>query len=165
MKIEQDTAVQVHYKLSDGEGTVIDSSEGQQPLTYLHGHGNLVIGVENALVGLSAGAEVQVVVPAAEGYGEHDPELDVAIPLSAFPDEARGQLQEGVMFQGPHPTDETKAAAYTVIEVVGEEVRCTANHPLAGMTLHFELKVVDVRTATAEELDHGHVHGPGGHEH
>ena len=162
MQIEQNSAVSVHYHLTDQNGEVLDSSRGEQPMEYLHGHGNLVTGVERALLGQEVGARIQVEVPPVDGYGERDPALDVAIPLSVFPAETHPRLQPGAMFEGPHPTDKTRAAAFTVVEVVGSEVRCTANHPLAGMTLHFDLEVMDIREATADEVRQGQVLPPGG---
>jgi FKBP-type peptidyl-prolyl cis-trans isomerase SlyD len=134
-------------------------------MAYLHGHNNLVPGVERVLDGQSAGIKLDVEVSPEDGYGMRDPDLDIEVPLEAFPEDAREGLVAGAMFQGPHPTDESRPAMYTVIESTDEFVRCTANHPLAGVTLHFNLEVMDVRTATEEELTHGHIHGPGGHQH
>ncbi len=165
MNIEKDSAVSMKYTLKDGDGNVIDSSQGSEPLAYLHGHGNLVPGVERALEGQAAGAHVDVVVSPEDGYGERDSNLDGAIPKDAFPEDVVDQLAPGVMFQGPHPVDQTQMAHFTVMEVTDSEIRCTANHPLAGVTLHFDIDIVDVREATTEELAHGHIHGPGGHNH
>jgi FKBP-type peptidyl-prolyl cis-trans isomerase SlyD len=165
MTIQKDSAVRIHYHLTDSEGTVIDSSKGAEPLAYLHGHGNLVPGVEAALVGQEAGAKLDVVVPPEEGYGVPDPDLDLLIPMDMFPEEAHAELTEGAMFQAPHPKDESSVAVFTVVGVDDGKVKCTANHQLAGVTLHFNLEVVEVREATAEELAHGHIHGPGGHHH
>jgi FKBP-type peptidyl-prolyl cis-trans isomerase SlyD len=165
MNIEKDRAVTLSYHLTDDDGKVIDSSRESGGMPYIHGHGNLVPGVERALDGKAAGANFDVVVSPEDGYGVHDPQLDVAIPKDAFPEDVVGQLAPGVMFQGPHPRDQRKMAMFTVAEVLDAEVRCSANHPLAGQTLHFNLEVLDVREATVEEVAHGHVHGPGGHEH
>ena len=160
MKIENNSAVLIHYHLTDSDGEVIDSSKGKDPLAYLHGHNNLVPGVERALDGQEVGAQMDVEVAPADGYGEHDPELDISVPLSAFPQDAHAELGPGAMFQGPHPSDQTKAAMYTVIELAGDEVRCTANHPLAGVTLHFNLEVVEIREATPAEVSQGRVLPP-----
>ena len=166
MNIEQDRAVLIHYHLTDSEGNVIDSSQGSdEPLAYLHGHGNLVSGVENALAGRSAGDKLDVVVPPEDGYGVRDPALDVAIPLEAFPEEARADLEPGIMFQAPHPADEDQVAVFTIMERLEDAVHCTANHPLAGVTLHFNLEIVEVREATEEEISVGHVHGQEDHQH
>ncbi|MFT7624925.1 MAG: FKBP-type peptidyl-prolyl cis-trans isomerase SlyD [Myxococcota bacterium] len=164
MNIAKDSAVQIHYHLTDAEGAVIDSSKGSDPLAYLHGHGNLVPGVENALIGKAIGDKMTVVVTPEEGYGVRDPGLDVQIPLAAFGEHA-SELAPGAMFAGPHPEDETKQVQYTVMEVLPEAVNASGNHSLAGVTLHFDLEVMEIRAATAEELQHGHIHGPGGHHH
>lgn len=165
MKIQKDSAVQIHYHLTDGDGEVIDSSKGNDPLAYLHGHGNLVPGVESVLIGKSAGDTLSTVVSPEEGYGVRDEGLDVAVPLQAFPEEVRTQLQVGEMFQGPHPTEEGGSAVFRIVVIEGDRILASANHPLAGVELHFDLEVVDVRAATEEELTHGHIHGPGGHHH
>ena len=165
MKIAKDTAVSIHYHLTDDDGDVIDSSRGKEPLAYLHGHGNLVPGVEKALDGQGAGAKLQTVVTPEEGYGSRDPELDVAIDLELFPEDVRPELQPGMMFQGEHPTEGEQSVHYTIVEVLEDRVHATGNHQLAGVTLHFDIEVIDVRAATAEELSHGHIHGPGGHDH
>ena len=165
MNIEQDRAVSIHYHLTDDAGEVIDSSKGKDPLAYLHGHGNLVPGVERALAGKVVGDAFNVVVSPEDGYGVHDPALNVAVPIEAFPEESRDNLVPGAMFHGPHPSVEDTVVTYAVAEVVEGEVRCSGNHPLAGVTLHFDLEVVSIREATAEELAHGHIHGPGGHQH
>ena len=165
MNIQKDSAVRIHYHLTSDNGDVIDSSRGREPLAYLHGHGNLVVGVEKALDGLSAGAKVEAVVPPEEGYGVRNPNLDVRVPLTAFPEEMRSQVAPGGQFHGQHPVHTDQVAVFTVVAVEGDSVLATGNHQLAGVTLHFDLEVVDVREATAEELAHGHIHGPGGHHH
>ena len=165
MKIEKDRVVTMNFPLTDAEGQVIDSSRETGPRPYLHGHGSLVSGVERALEGETVGANIDVVVPPEDGYGMHDPQLDVAIPRDAFPEDVVSQLAPGVVFQGPHPRDQRRMAMFTVAEVLDTEIRCSANHPLAGLTLHFNLEVVDIREATVEEIAHGHSHGPGGFQH
>ena len=165
MKISKNSAVLIHYHLTDDDGEVIDSSKGNDPLGYLHGHGQLVAGVENALEGKEEGAHLDIVVPPEQGYGVRDPELDVAIPIDSFPAEAHSQLQPGIMFEGSHPEKPEEDVVYTVVEVLADRVHATGNHALADMTLHFEIDVVTVRDATEEELAHGHLHGPGGHHH
>lgn len=165
MEISQDCAVRIHYHLTDADGEVIDSSRGREPLAYLHGHGNLVPGVESALLGLAAGATVTAVVPPDKGYGERNPDLDVAIDPDNFPPEVRSELRPGAMFRAHHPTEDTEVVTYTVVNVHPDRIEATGNHALAGITLHFDLEVVDVRAATEEELAHGHIHGEGGHHH
>ena len=164
MQIATDSAVSFHYHLTSSNGTVIDSSMGKAPMAYLHGHGQLVPGVERALVGQRAGAKLTVEVAPEDGYGMHDPALDIVIPIDSFPPEIHAKLQAGVEFEGPHPADPTRAAVYTVLEVAGSDLRCSANHPLAGTTLHFEVEVTEVRPATALELQQVRVLPPGASE-
>ena len=157
MKIAQGSAVKVHYHLTDASGKLIDSSNGKAPMAYLHGHKHLVTGVERALAGREVGAKFNVEVSPEDGYGPRDPSLDVSIPLAMFPASSLEHLKPGAMFEGPHPSDSNRSAAFTVIEVGDTQVHCTANHPLAGMTLHFNLEVMEVREATAAELRQGRV--------
>jgi FKBP-type peptidyl-prolyl cis-trans isomerase SlyD len=161
MQIERNSVVRIHYHLTRTDGAVLDSSQGQEPLGYLHGHDYLVPGVERALTGQEAGAEIDVEVAPADGYGEHDPALDLSIPLSAFPTEMHASLKPGARFQGPHPAHPDREALYTVTALAGSEVVCTANHPLAGVTLHFKLEVIEVREATTVELSQGRFLAPG----
>ncbi len=160
MKITQDTAVQMHYHLTADNGATIDSSKGREPLEYLHGHGNLVPGVEKALEGKAAGDSLTVVVPPKDGYGQRDPQLDVAMPLSVFPDEFRRELVEGARFRGPHPADPEQLTTYLVIKIEDDQILSTANHPLAGETLHFDIEVVEVRKGTQGEVADGQIHSP-----
>jgi FKBP-type peptidyl-prolyl cis-trans isomerase SlyD len=157
MKIGAKKAVTFHYSLRDDEGTVLDSSEGSDPLTYLHGEGNIVPGLEKALEGKQAGDEVKVTVPPDEGYGARSDENVQNVPRRKLPE---GKIKPGMRVR-LQTTEGPIAALVTAIK--GDYVTVDANHPLAGMTLHFEVKVETVRDATAEELEHGHVHGPGGH--
>ena len=159
MKITKDCAVQMHYHLTDPDGNVIDSSRGGEPLGYLHGHGNLVAGVEKSLEGRSVGDTFDAIIPPEEGYGTRDPQLDVAIPLTAFPEGARADLVQGARFRGPHPADQQQSAMFMVIKVEDGNVLCTANHPLADVTLHFNIEVVSVREANEGELQAGQFHG------
>lgn len=165
MKITKDSVVSLAYTLKLDDGEIADESGDGEPLLYLHGHNNIVTGLETALLGRVKGDEVEVVLAPEDAYGNHNPELDLEIPLDAFPEEMRPQLQQGVVFVADHPEDGGQEVAYTVMEVQEESVLASGNHPLADETLHFHVKVVDVRAASAEELQHGHPHGPGGHHH
>ena len=165
MKVEKNSAVTLNFRLQDSDGNLIDSSEESGPMPYLHGHGNLVPGVERALEGKEVGAKFEVSVKPEDAYGVRDPLLDVEIPKSAFPEEVIDQLAPGVVFEGPHPRDQRKMAVFTVAEVLTDDIRCSANHPLAGKTLHYVLEVVAIREGAADEIAHGHIHGPGGHHH
>ena len=160
MKIEDNKVVQMHYHLKDEKGTVLDSSQGKEPLSYIHGAGNIIIGLEKQLSGKAAGDKLNAVVAPAEGYGERDDSLVQVVPKSGF--QGDEELQVGMQVQVG--TQEGNAIA-TVAKIEGEDVTLDVNHPLAGVTLTFDVEVVEVRVATQEELDHGHVHGPGGHEH
>ena len=160
MRIAKDHAVQIHYTLKNDAGEVLDSSEGADPLAYLQGHGNLIAGLEKALEGKRAGDVLNVSIAPEDGYGVHDASLIQDVPRSAF----RGieSIEVGMQFQaesnhGPR--------SVTVTKVTAEVITVDGNHPLADQTLHFDVKIVDVRAATEEELSHGHVHGPGGHHH
>ena len=159
MQIGAKKAVTFHYSLRDDDGNVIDSSEKREPMTYLHGQGQIVPGLEKALEGKQAGDEVKAKVPPAEGYGIRDEENVFNVPRRKLPD---GKLAPGMTMQ--LQTEQGPVVA-TVKAVKGDYVTIDANHPLADMTLHFEVKVVSVRDATDEELAHGHIHAPGGHHH
>jgi len=158
MAITRDSVVTIHYTLKDDAGAVIDSSASGEPLAYLHGHGNIVPGLERALSGRDAGDKLSVRVTPAEGYGEYDKELVQSVPRRAL----RGikDVQPGMHL---HAQTEAGTRTVTVTRVHGDMVTLDANHPLAGKNLNFDIQVEDVRQATEEELSHGHVHGPGGH--
>jgi FKBP-type peptidyl-prolyl cis-trans isomerase SlyD len=159
MEIAKNTVVTMHYTLTAPDGEVIDSSEGKDPLAYLHGHGNIIPGLEKQLEGKAAGDELVAEVPAAEGYGERNEALIVEAQRSQFPEEA--QLEPGMRFQAQTPSG-NRIAEITAIS--GDKVTVDTNHPLAGVDLKFKVAVTDVREASPEEIDHGHVHtGQDGH--
>ncbi|HAZ41283.1 MAG TPA: peptidylprolyl isomerase [Methylococcaceae bacterium] len=160
MQIENQKVVSIHYTLTNEAGQVLDSSENQEPLAYIHGHGNIIPGLENALAGLSKGEKLKVTVAPADGYGERDDSMVQAVPRSAF--QGVDDITPGMQFQAQSPEG---IQLVTVVSVEGDEVTLDGNHPMAGITLIFDVEITDVRDATAEELDHGHVHGPGGHHH
>ena len=160
MQIADRTVASFHYTLTNAAGEVIDASPAGQPLAYLHGAGNIVPGLEQAMEGRSAGDKFDVVVAPEEGYGPRHPQLIQSVPRDAF----RGveNIEAGMQFeaqggQGP--------MVVTVTAVDADNVTVDGNHPLAGVALHFAVEVAEVRTATSEELEHGHVHGAGGHHH
>jgi FKBP-type peptidyl-prolyl cis-trans isomerase SlyD len=157
--IQNDQVVSFHYTLTDENGTVIDKSEGQ-PLVYLHGAGNIIPGLENALTGKNVGDKLTVNVTAAEGYGEYNPEMVQEVPRNMF--QGVDDITAGMQFQAQ--TDDG-IQVVTVKDVTDENVIVDANHPLAGQNLNFDVEIVDIRDASQEELDHGHVHGAGGHHH
>ncbi|HUL48101.1 MAG TPA: peptidylprolyl isomerase [Steroidobacteraceae bacterium] len=156
MPIAQDDVVTIHYTLKDDADKVIDSSSGGEPLAYLHGHGNIVPGLERELAGKSAGDRLTVRVPAAEGYGEYDRALVQNVPRRSL--KGIANLRVGMRLQAGHQ-------AVTVTHIAGDMVTLDGNHPLAGQNLNFDIEITAVRPATEEELAHGHVHGDGGHHH
>ena len=161
MTIKENSAVSFHYTLTDDEGQQLDSSAGKEPLAYLHGAGNIIPGLENALTGKAVGDSMVVAVSAAEGYGEVQNELIQEVPRSAF--QGVDTIEVGMQFEAQ--TGQGGNVPVTVTAVTDEVVTVDGNHPLAGKNLNFDVSIEDVRDATEEELAHGHVHGPGGHEH
>jgi FKBP-type peptidyl-prolyl cis-trans isomerase SlyD len=157
MQIAKHKVVTIDYTLTNDAGAVIDTSKGAEPLAYIHGVGSLIPGLESALEGRSPGESLQVKVAPEDGYGQRDDALTQVVTREMFEGEA---LEVGMRFRAR--TDEGEHI-FTVMEVQDETVTIDGNHPLAGMPLNFDVSIVDVRDATAEELDHGHVHGPHGH--
>lgn len=150
--IAKDKVVSMHYRLTNNDGEVLDSSEGRDPLNYLHGHGNIVPGLEKEMEGKAVGDEFDVVVPPAEGYGEHQEEAVAVVPREQInlPDIKEGMKLQAQSPQGPIPLK--------VVKVTDEEVTVDSNHELAGVTLNFHIEVVEIRDAEQVELDHGHAH-------
>jgi FKBP-type peptidyl-prolyl cis-trans isomerase SlyD len=160
MQIAERTVASFHYTLTDEAGTVIDSSRGRAPLTYLHGAGNIVPGLEKEMVGRRAGDSFAVQVSPEEGYGQPEPQLIQVVPREAF--QGVDDLQVGMEFQAQTAHGPMSVA---IAKIEGDSVTVDGNHPLAGKRLHFAIEVTDVRDASLEELSHGHVHGEGGHHH
>ncbi|MCB1138239.1 MAG: peptidylprolyl isomerase [Leptospiraceae bacterium] len=160
MQIAKNKVASIDYKLTDQNGSVLDTSEGREPLFYLHGNGNLISGLEEALEGKGSGENVQVSVPPEKGYGLRNDALIQDVDKNLF--QGVDKIEAGMQFQAQ---TEAGAQVFTVVSVEDEKVKIDGNHPLAGETLHFDVTIRDVRDATEEELAHGHVHGPGGHQH
>jgi len=156
MQIKKNKVAGIHYTLKDDKGEVLDTSDGREPLYYLHGAGNLIVGMEEGLEGRTTGDKFQLQISPEKGYGEKDPAMTQKVPRSAFGDQ---QVKKGMKFSAGN------GSVVTVTDVGLESITVDANHPLAGVPLHFAVEVVEVRDATEEELSHGHVHGPGGHHH
>jgi FKBP-type peptidyl-prolyl cis-trans isomerase SlyD len=156
MEITKNKVAAIHYTLRDNEGTIIDSSEGREPLHYLHGAGNLIMGMEEGLEGKTTGDKFTLKISPEKGYGQKDDGLVQKVPRSAFGDQ---EVKEGMRFST------NQGGVVTVTNVGLDAVTVDANHPLAGVELNFSVEVMEVRNATSEELSHGHVHGPGGHQH
>jgi FKBP-type peptidyl-prolyl cis-trans isomerase SlyD len=160
MNIANNCVASFHYVLTDSSGQTLDSSEGHEPLSYLHGAGNIIPGLESALLGKSVGDKLTVAVPAAQAYGLRDDGLIQVLPSSMF--SGIDQIEVGMEF---HAETEHGMQTVTVTKVEGDEVTIDGNHPLAGVDLNFDVEITDVRNATEEELHHGHAHGAGGHHH
>lgn len=160
MQIGEQRVVTLHYTLTDNEGKVIDKSDDGS-FAYLHGANNIIPGLENALVGKSSGDEVNVAVSPEEGYGARNDAMLQQVPKSMFEDGS--QIAVGSQFHAQGPNGEMLVV--TVMEIHDEHVVVDGNHPLAGVDLNFDVKIVDVREASDEEVEHGHVHGPEGHHH
>lgn len=160
MEIADRCVASFHYTLTNTQGEVLDSSSGGDPMAYLHGQGNIISGLEKALTGKKAGDKLDVTVAPADAYGERRLELIQQVPMTAF--QGVPEVKPGMAFtaqsnQGP--------MRVTVTAVNDDQVTVDGNHPLAGETLKFSVEIAEVREASAEELEHGHVHGPGGHQH
>ncbi len=161
MKIDNDMVVGIDYTLKDDAGTILDSSEGNGPLHYLHGHGNIVEGLETALAGRGTGDSFDVTVSPEQGYGEMDEGLVFEVPKDQLPSDITPEKGMELMLS----TESGGTAVVRIRKVKPGSVELDANHELAGKTLHFSVTVREVRTASGEELQHGHAHGPDGHHH
>lgn len=154
MNITKNKVAAIHYTLRDDQGNILDSSQGRDPLYYLHGAQNLIPGMEDGLEGHTTGDHFQIDVTPEKGYGTRDPKLVEEVPVRAFGGQ---QVEVGMQFQT------NDGQVITITNVGPETVTVDANHALADQNLHFDVEVIEVRDATSEELAHGHVHGPGGH--
>jgi FKBP-type peptidyl-prolyl cis-trans isomerase SlyD len=153
MIVEKEKAVSINYILTNQNEEMLDSTQNQAPMIYLHGASNLLPGLENALEGKSIKSRVRTIIPAEEGYGKNNPDLVQTVPLSTFPNSDK--IEEGCHFQletsyGPRTA--------TIAKVANGEVTIDMNHPFAGQTLHFDVEIVDIRDATPDEIEKGHIH-------
>lgn len=153
MTVANNKVVSLHYTLKDSEGDSIDSSEGAEPLAYLHGASNIVPGLEKELLGKAVGDKLAVQVSAEEGYGEYNPGLKQTVSRDMF-EQAEG-IEVGAQFQA---TTDQGPVSVVVTEVSETDITVDGNHPLAGQDLFFDVEIVEIRDASAEEIDHGHVH-------
>ena len=160
MQIARNSVVTMSYRLTDDTGALLDASEEGEPLAYIHGTESLIPGLEQALEGHRSGDALTVHLSPEQAYGERDEDLIHDVPRDQLPAEA--EIEVGLQL---HAESDDGVHILTVIGVNGDLVRLDANHPLAGKALHFDVQVVSVRAATAEELAHGHAHGAGGHHH
>ncbi|MBX2847599.1 MAG: peptidylprolyl isomerase [Acidiferrobacterales bacterium] len=161
MIIQKNSVVTMHYELKDNTGEVLDSSSGQEPLVYLHGSNNIIVGLEEQLEGKAVGDKVNAEVSPEKGYGMPVEALVQTVPSEAFGEEIK-QVEVGMRFQA-----ETEQGPVPVVVTAIDDgmVTVDGNHPLAGKELFFDVSITEIRDATAEEIEHGHVHGPGGHQH
>lgn len=161
MLVTRNKVVRFEYTLTDDNAQVLDRSQEGEPLTYLHGGGAIIPGLEVALEGKRSGDSLNVRVPAADAYGERDDSLVQKVPRDMFEDS--DAIKIGTQFHSSDDAGEINIV--TVIAADANSVTVDGNHPLAGVPLNFAVTIIDVREATAEELAHGHVHGAGGHHH
>ncbi len=159
MVVGNDLVISMDYTLRLDNGQVIDSSEGRGPFEFLHGHNQIIPGLEKGMVGMAVGDEREIVVSPEEAYGEIDPDAFQVVPMSVFP--ADMHLEVGQPLQMSDRSGHIFNAV--VVEIRPQGVLLNFNHPLAGETLHFWVRVAALRAATAEELEHGHVHDEGHH--
>ncbi len=160
MKIADHHVVTLNYTLTNNEGDIIDQAlDGS--FVYLHGASNIITGLEKELTGKTVGDQFAVKVSPEEGYGERNDALVEEVPRDMFP--AEHEIAPGMMFHAQGP--QGQAITVTVLEANEQTVKIDANHALAGVELNFDVEVMEIREAEQVEIDHGHVHGPGGHDH
>ena len=161
MKVEKDKVVSFHYALREESGAPAEGSREREPLVIMFGRGNLIAGLERAMTGHVAGDRFDVVVPPAQGYGERREDATQRVPKKYFSNAQHLQPGMSTVLN----TKEGRQQMVTVTKVGSSVIDVDLNHPMAGKTLHFAIEITDIREPTAEELAHGHVHGPGGHPH
>jgi FKBP-type peptidyl-prolyl cis-trans isomerase SlyD len=160
MQVANNRVVSITYTLKDNDDNIIDQSNDGS-FCYLHGASNIIPGLEDALAGKSSGDELSVSIPPEQGYGVHEADRVQAVPREMFP--ADQDIEPGMQFHAQGP--DGQAIVVMIAKVEDDTITVDGNHPLAGVQLNFDVKVMDIREATAEELEHGHVHGPHGHDH
>ena len=156
MQITDQKVVSFHYTLTNDAGAVIDSSTGGDPMPYLHGAENIVPGLELAMEGKSVGDKLKVDLDAADAYGEYDPSMVETVSADMF--DGVDKIEVGMEFQVETP-DAEGVMIVRISDVDGDDVTVDGNHPLSGQNLHFEVEITDIRDASPEELEHGHIHG------
>ena len=154
MQVADDTAVSIHYTLTNDAGEVLDTSIGDEPLIYLHGKGNIISGLENALVNKNIDDKFKVRIAPEDAYGEVMDDMVEVISLNMF--EGIDNIEVGMQF---HADVSSGSGVVTVVSIDGDDITIDGNHPLAGLYLTFDVEVIDVRAATDEEASHGHIHG------
>ena len=159
--IKKNKVVSMSYCLKNTKGEELDRADTDKPLDYLHGGGNIVPGLENALDGLKIGDKKEVTVEPEDGYGEILTDLKMEVERKAFPNDQK--IAPGMQFMAS--LSDGKKHPFNVVEIKEDKVHVDGNHPLAGQTLQFSVEIIKIRDATPEELKHGHAHGEGGHHH
>jgi len=170
MKIEKNKVVTFHYTLKKESGEEVENSEGSDPVAYLHGHGNILKGLETALLGKSAGETCNVTLAAEQAYGPRQEAAKQRIPIKHLLNKTNtktGKAKSGKIRPGMTVQVQTdQGPKQVVVEKVGKfNVDVDTNHPLAGETLTFDIQIVDVRDPSDDEIAHSHAHGAGGHHH
>lgn len=160
MQISKNSVVTLNYTLTNDQGEILDESQDGSFL-YMHGAGGIIPGLEGQLEGKSAGDTFTAHIEPADGYGERDDSMVQVVPRDMFDKEH--PIEEGTQFHAESP--EGDMLTVTVTKVEGDDITVDGNHPLAGIALNFDVKIADIREASAEEIEHGHVHGPDGHHH
>ena len=158
MQVADNMAVSIHYTLTNDDGEVLDSSIGDEALVYLQGGGNIISGLEKALVGKAAGDKFNVRIAPEDAYGELMEEMVQVISRDMF--EGIDNIEVGMQF---HADVSSGSGVVTVVNIEDDDITIDGNHPLAGLALTFDVEVIDVRAATEEEISHGHIHGAGCH--
>lgn len=160
MTIAENKVVTIEYTLKNDTGEVLDTSEGREPLVYLHGSQNIIPGLESALEGKVVGDSLEVRITPEDAYGVRQDDMKQEVPRDMFGDE---EVQVGMQYHAQGPDGDMLVV--TVIDATDTHITVDGNHPLAGEHLNFSVEVKDIRDASAEEIEHGHVHGEGGHHH
>jgi FKBP-type peptidyl-prolyl cis-trans isomerase SlyD len=161
MSILTNKVISFNYTLKDDEGTILDSSANKEPLTFLSGSQQIIPKLEEALSGMIIGSKKNIKIAAADAYGEYSEDAIQKIKMDQFPKEAN--IEVGMTYIANSP--DGKQMPFLVSEINEQDITVDFNHPLAGKNLEFDVELLDVRDATPEEIQHGHVHGPGGHHH
>ncbi|MCP4190839.1 MAG: peptidylprolyl isomerase [Planctomycetaceae bacterium] len=159
MRIEKNAVVDIDYTLTDNDGNVLDTSEGRDPMSYLHGSGQIIPGLERELEGQEVGADLKVVVAPADGYGERNESLLQTVTRDQF--EGVEDLAVGMQFR---VDSNAGPMVITVIKIEDTDITIDGNHPLAGVNLNFAVTVRNIREATPEEIEQGQAQGPEGQE-
>lgn len=160
MKVAENKVITINYTLRDDNKKILDSAQNNDFL-YLHGAQNIIPGLESALEGKAVNDELSVSIAPADGYGERNDDMTQVVPKEMFGTEEG--IEVGQQFHAASP--DGQEIMVTIVAVDDENITVDGNHPLAGVTLHFEVQIMDIRDASAEELEHGHAHGPDGHHH